>query len=135
MGVLRVAFLSALVLEMVATISTAVVAVQIGLRLLYGHLAFEEALLCPAPGPRVLPAAAMLGTRFHAGMAGVAAAQRIFEVLDTAPTSVLRPRAKRPRRVCRAPCAFSRHRQSPSPRFHLCFDVSTMPMTRGSARP
>ncbi len=44
MGVLRVTFLSALVLELVATVSTAVVAVQIGLRLLYGHLAFQEAL-------------------------------------------------------------------------------------------
>ncbi|MGC9333030.1 MAG: ABC transporter transmembrane domain-containing protein, partial [Anaerolineae bacterium] len=43
MAVLRIAFLSALVLEMVATISTAIVAVQVGLRLLYGHLAFEQA--------------------------------------------------------------------------------------------
>ena len=67
MGVLRVTFLSALVLEMVSTISTAVVAVEIGLRLLYGRLAFEQAffvlLLAPefylpsgSSGPVFMPA-------------------------------------------------------------------------------
>jgi ATP-binding cassette subfamily C protein CydD len=51
MGVLRVAFLSAFVLELLATISVAVVAVEIGLRLLGGGLPFEEAffLLVVAP--------------------------------------------------------------------------------------
>ena len=44
LGVLRVAFLSALVQEIVATLSTAIVAVEIGLRLLYGRLSFEQAL-------------------------------------------------------------------------------------------
>jgi ATP-binding cassette subfamily C protein CydD len=82
MGVLRVAFLSALVLEMVATISTAVVAVQIGLRLLYGHLSFEQGFFVLLLAPEFYLPLRMLGTRFHAGMAGVAAAQRIFEVLQ-----------------------------------------------------
>jgi ATP-binding cassette subfamily C protein CydD len=82
MGVLRVAFLSALVLEMVATLSTAVVAVQIGLRLLAGNLPFEEALFILLLTPEFYLPLRMLGTRFHAGMAGVAAAQRIFEVLE-----------------------------------------------------
>ncbi len=81
MGVLRVAFLSALVLEMVATLSTAVVAVQIGLRLLYGHLSFEQAFFVLILAPEFYLPLRMLGTRFHAGMEGVAAAERIFEVL------------------------------------------------------
>ncbi|MFC2029113.1 thiol reductant ABC exporter subunit CydD [Chloroflexota bacterium] len=83
MGVLRVAFLSALVLEMVATISTAVVAVQIGLRLLYGHLSFQNGFFVLLLAPEFYLPLRMLGTRFHAGMEGVAAAERIFDVLDT----------------------------------------------------
>jgi ATP-binding cassette subfamily C protein CydD len=85
MGVLRVAFLSALVLEMVATLSTAVVAVQIGLRLLYGRMGFEAALFVLLLAPEFYLPLRMLGTRFHAGIAGVAAAQRIFDVLNIAP--------------------------------------------------
>jgi ATP-binding cassette subfamily C protein CydD len=90
MGVLRVAFLSALVLEMVATISTAVVAVQIGLRLLSGHLAFEEGFYILLLAPEFYLPLRMLGTRFHAGMQGVAAAQRIFEVLQVPPIETAR---------------------------------------------
>jgi ATP-binding cassette subfamily C protein CydD len=85
MGVLRVAFLSALVLEMVATLSTAVVAVQIGLRVLYGRLAFDDALFVLIVAPQFYLPLRMLGTRFHSGMEGVAAAERIYEVLETAP--------------------------------------------------
>jgi thiol reductant ABC exporter CydD subunit len=83
MGVLRVTFISALVLEMVATISTAVVAVQIGLRLLYGHLSFQQGFFVLLLAPEFYLPLRMLGARFHAGMQGVAAAQRIFEVLET----------------------------------------------------
>jgi ATP-binding cassette subfamily C protein CydD len=91
MGVLRVTFLSALVLEMVATISTAVVAVQIGLRLLYGHLSFQQGFFVLLLAPEFYLPLRMLGARFHAGMQGVAAAQRIFEVLETpSPGGVIR---------------------------------------------
>lgn len=83
MGVLRVTFLSALVLEMVATLSTAVVAVQVGLRLLYGRLTFEQALFVLLLAPEFYLPLRLLGTRFHAGMSGVAAAQRIFAILET----------------------------------------------------
>lgn len=82
MGVLRVTFLSALVLEMVSTISTAVVAVEIGLRLLYGRLAFEQAFFVLLLAPEFYLPLRLLGTRFHAGMSGVTAAKRIFEILD-----------------------------------------------------
>ena len=83
MGVLRVAFLSAMVLEMIATISTAVVAVQIGLRLLYGQLGFEQALFALILAPEFYLPLRLLGARFHTGMEGVATSQRIFEVLET----------------------------------------------------
>jgi len=85
LGVLRVAFLSAFVLEIVATLSTAVVAVEIGLRLLYGHMVFSDAFFVLLLAPEFYLPLRMLGTRFHAGVEGVAAAQRIFEVLDSGP--------------------------------------------------
>ena len=82
MGVLRVAFLSALVLEAVATLSTAIVAVQVGLRLLYGHLPFEQAFFVLLLAPEFYLPLRLLGTRFHAGMDGVAAAERIYQILE-----------------------------------------------------
>ena len=87
LGVLRVAFLSALVLEMVGTLSTAVIAVEIGLRLLYGRLAFEQAFFVLILAPEFYLPLRLLGTRFHAGIAGVTAARRVFEVLDTPVTT------------------------------------------------
>ena len=83
LGVLRVAFLSALVLEMVGTLSTAVIAVEIGLRVLYGRLAFEQAFFVLILAPEFYLPLRLLGTRFHAGIAGVTAARRVFEVLET----------------------------------------------------
>lgn len=85
LSVLRVAFLSALVLEMVATISTAIVAVEIGLRLLYGRLPFEQAFFVLILAPEFYLPLRLLGTRFHAGAEGATAARRIFEVLEQAP--------------------------------------------------
>jgi ATP-binding cassette subfamily C protein CydCD len=82
MSVLRVTFLSALVLELVATISTALVAVEVGLRLLYGQMTFQPALFLLLLAPEFYIPLRMLGMRFHAGMAGTSAARRIFEVLD-----------------------------------------------------
>ena len=81
LGVLRVAFLSALVLEMVGTLSTAIIAVEIGLRVLYGRLAFEQAFFVLILAPEFYLPLRLLGTRFHAGIAGVTAARRVFEVL------------------------------------------------------
>jgi len=82
MGVLRVAFLSALVLELASTMGTAVVAVQVGLRLLYGRLSFEQAFFVLILAPEFYLPLRLLATRFHAGMQGVAAAQRIFDILE-----------------------------------------------------
>jgi len=83
MNVLKVAFLSALVLEMAATISTAVIAVEIGLRLLYAKISFQPALFILILAPEFYQPIRQLGARFHAGMEGVSAAQRIFEILET----------------------------------------------------
>jgi thiol reductant ABC exporter CydD subunit len=79
--VLRVAFLSALALEMVATISTALVAVQVGLRLLYGRMLFREAMFVLILAPEFYLPLRGLGARFHASASGSAAAQRIFDEL------------------------------------------------------
>ncbi len=83
MSVLRVAFLSALVLEMVATLSAALVAVEIGLRLLYARLSFEQAFFVLLLAPEFYLPLRTLGARFHARAAATAAAQRIFEILES----------------------------------------------------
>lgn len=83
LGVLRVAFLSALVLELVATLSTAVVAVEIGLRLLYGRLIFEQAFFVLILAPEFYAPLRSLSARFHTAMSGATAARRLFEILDT----------------------------------------------------
>ncbi|GIH68405.1 thiol reductant ABC exporter subunit CydD [Sphaerimonospora thailandensis] len=82
MRTLRVAFLSSLVLELVASLSLALVAVPVGLRLLSGSLDLHTALLVLLLAPEAyLPLRAM-GTRFHAAMEGVAAADEAFAVID-----------------------------------------------------
>ena len=82
MNVLKIAFLSALVLELVGTISIAVIAVEVGLRLLYGKMAFQSALFILLLAPEYYQPLRELGTRFHAGMAGVEAGKRLFEILE-----------------------------------------------------
>jgi len=85
MKVLQVTFMSALVLELLATLSTAVVAVEIGLRLLYFRVSLEQALFLLIIAPEFYIPLRMLGLRFHAGMEGQSAAQRIFQILDKEP--------------------------------------------------
>ncbi|SFR01368.1 thiol reductant ABC exporter subunit CydD [Desulfoscipio geothermicus] len=83
LGVLRVAFLSALVLEFLATISTALVAVTVGLRLVYAHIPFEQAFFLLLLAPEFYLPLRLLGSHFHAGLMGVSAAGRIFAILET----------------------------------------------------
>ena len=80
MRVLRIAFLSALVLEMAATISTAIIAVEIGLRLLYAKMAFADAFFILILAPEFYQPMRLLGSSFHAGMEGFEAAKRMFEI-------------------------------------------------------
>ncbi|HEY3343795.1 MAG TPA: thiol reductant ABC exporter subunit CydD [Anaerolineaceae bacterium] len=81
LGVLRVSFLSAFTLELIATLSTAIIAVEISLRLLGGQIAFEQALFLLVLAPDFYVPLRTLGARFHAGAAGIAAARRITELL------------------------------------------------------
>jgi ATP-binding cassette subfamily C protein CydCD len=80
--VLRITFLSALALELLTTISTAVIAVEIGLRLLYARMDFLQALFILVLAPEFYLPLRILGLRFHAGMEGTSAARRIYEILD-----------------------------------------------------
>lgn len=82
MDVLKVTFLSALVLELIATLSTAVVAVEVGIRLLYGKMAFEQAFFILLLAPEFYQPLRLLGSRFHAAMAGIEASKRLFAILD-----------------------------------------------------
>ena len=92
MSTLRVAFLSALVLELAAAIATALVAVEVGLRLLAGHMSYQTALLVLLLTPEAYLPLRAVGAQFHASMEGVTAAGRACEILET-PLRVLVPPA------------------------------------------
>jgi ATP-binding cassette subfamily C protein CydD len=85
MATLRVAFLSALVLEITAALATALVAVEIGLRLLAGHVGYQTALLVLLLTPEAYLPLRNAGAQFHASTEGTAAVRRAFEILDTPP--------------------------------------------------
>lgn len=79
---LRWAFLSALALELVATISVAVVAVFLGLRLLNGTMELEPALVALILAPEAYAALRQVGTAFHASQDGLSALDRSREILE-----------------------------------------------------
>lgn len=81
MAVLRVAFLSAFTLEFFATVGTAVVAVIIGFRLLWGVVTLREGLFVLLMAPEFYLPLRNLGLSYHARMQGVAAAERIAPLL------------------------------------------------------
>lgn len=82
MGTLRVAFLSGMVLELLTTLSVAIVAVSIGLRLVNGAMGLEPALAVLILAPEVYLPLRQVGMHFHASTDGIAAANEVFEVLD-----------------------------------------------------
>ncbi|MDD4600628.1 ATP-binding/permease protein CydD [bioreactor metagenome] len=84
LGVLKIAFLSSLVLELFTTISIALIAVSVGLRLLYGQMDFNNAFFLLLLAPEFYLPLRQLGSHFHAGMAGTAAAESIFPLLTLA---------------------------------------------------
>jgi ATP-binding cassette, subfamily C, bacterial CydD len=89
MGTLRIAFLSALVLELAATLSTAVIAVEIGVRLVDGGIALAPALAILVLAPEYYGPMRAAAAQFHASADGLAAAGRVFELLDLAPAVVV----------------------------------------------
>lgn len=82
MATLKVAFLSSLILELLATISVALVAVAVGLRLLGGHLSLATALFVLILAPEAYLPLRLLGTNYHASAEGMKAAEEVFEVLE-----------------------------------------------------
>jgi len=79
---LRVAFLSALALELLATLSVALVAVGVGLRLAAGQLALETGLFALVLAPEAYLPLRRLGAEFHASEEGRTAAARAFAIID-----------------------------------------------------
>jgi thiol reductant ABC exporter CydD subunit len=88
---LRVTFLSSLILELVATISVALVAVAIGLRLLDGQIGLQTALFVLVLAPEAYLPLRRLGANYHASAEGMAAAEQVFAVLE----KPLAPRGRR----------------------------------------
>ena len=87
MGVLRVSFVSGFVLELAGTLSVAVVAVSVGLRLVSGDLALTVGLFVLLLTPEAYLPLRQVGAQFHAAADGVAAADEVFQILDAAPAA------------------------------------------------
>ncbi len=96
MRILRVSFLSAFMLEMLSTLSIAIVAVEIGIRLLYRGIGFEQALFLLIIAPEFYLPLRALGARFHAGATSLATAREIYRVLDAPIQRTLIPSAPIP---------------------------------------
>lgn len=84
MRVLRVSFLSGFALELLASISVAIVAVSIGFRLVDGSLALAVGLFVLLLAPEAYLPLRQVGVQFHAAAEGVAATEDVFAVLDEA---------------------------------------------------
>ncbi|MFD5699487.1 thiol reductant ABC exporter subunit CydD [Streptomyces lasiicapitis] len=82
MRTLRIAFLSSFALELLATISVALVAVTIGMRLVHGDMALYDGLVILILAPEAYLPLRQVGARYHAAAEGLAAAEEIFAVLE-----------------------------------------------------
>ncbi|MGA5068878.1 thiol reductant ABC exporter subunit CydD [Streptomyces exfoliatus] len=82
MRTLRIAFLSSFALELLATLSVALVAVSIGMRLVHGDLDLYTGLVILILAPEAYLPLRQVGAQFHAAAEGLAAAEEIFDVLE-----------------------------------------------------
>ena len=82
LATLRLTFLSSLVLELLATVSVALVAVTVGLRLLDGDMSFRDALFVLVLAPEAYLPLRALGANYHASADGMQAAQDVFTLLE-----------------------------------------------------
>ncbi|MFE7887063.1 thiol reductant ABC exporter subunit CydD, partial [Streptomyces sp. NPDC057411] len=82
MRTLRIAFLSSFALELLATLSVALVAVTIGMRLVHGELDLYTGLVILILAPEAYLPLRQVGAQYHAAAEGLAAAEEIFEVLQ-----------------------------------------------------
>ena len=85
MSTLRITFLSSGVLELVATISVALVAVTMGVRLMDGHVGLRTALIVLILAPEAYLPLRTLGANYHASSEGMSAARQVFDVLEEPP--------------------------------------------------
>ncbi|MEV7541416.1 thiol reductant ABC exporter subunit CydD [Streptomyces sp. NPDC089915] len=83
MRTLRIAFLSSFALELLATLSVALVAVTIGMRLVHGELDLYTGLVILILAPEAYLPLRQVGAQYHAAAEGLAAAEEIFAVLET----------------------------------------------------
>ncbi|MEU1849261.1 thiol reductant ABC exporter subunit CydD [Streptomyces sp. NPDC019990] len=83
MRTLRVAFISSFALELLATISVALVAVTIGMRLVHGEMDLSIGLVILILAPEAYLPLRQVGAQYHAAAEGLAAAEEIFGVLET----------------------------------------------------
>lgn len=95
MSTLRVAFLSAFILELGAMLGTAMVAATVGIQLVYGHIGLELGLAIILLCPELYAPIRAMGQQHHAAEEGTAAAERLYEVLDR-PAAVTRPERPAP---------------------------------------
>lgn len=86
MQTLRIAFLSAAVLELIATLGVALVAVSVGLRLVFGEMTLVAALTALLLAPEVFWPLRRVGVQFHAAQDGKTAADAALKLLTDAPT-------------------------------------------------
>ena len=80
--VLRVAFISAFMLEFIATLSIAIIAVNIGLRLIYGYADFLPAFFILLIAPQFYQPFRQFGSAFHDAMNGITASSEIYAMLQ-----------------------------------------------------
>ncbi|MFD7943836.1 thiol reductant ABC exporter subunit CydD [Streptomyces sp. NPDC059744] len=82
---LRIAFLSSFALELLATLSVALVAVTIGMRLVHGELDLYTGLVVLILAPEAYLPIRQVGAQYHAAAEGLSAAEEIFAILETEP--------------------------------------------------
>ncbi|MFJ6999191.1 thiol reductant ABC exporter subunit CydD [Streptomyces albidoflavus] len=80
---LRIAFLSSFALELLATLSVALVAVTIGMRLVHGDMDLYTGLVILVLAPEAYLPLRQVGAQYHAAAEGLAAAEEVFAVLET----------------------------------------------------
>ncbi|MEU6545632.1 thiol reductant ABC exporter subunit CydD [Streptomyces sp. NPDC046859] len=83
MRTLRIAFISSFALELLSTLSVALVAVTIGMRLVHGEMDLYDGLVVLVLAPEAYLPLRQVGTQYHAAAEGLSAAEEIFEVLET----------------------------------------------------
>ena len=101
MATMRIAFLSALVLELLATLGVALVAVSVGLRLVYGEMTLTAGLTALLLAPEVFWPLRRVGAEFHAAQDGKTAAEKAF-----GSSSAAAPAGRRGTRIGSRPSAW-----------------------------